>query len=152
MITVVSKPRNCIIVKIWMAFCGFQGNEVITLKEQHLLSKFSFIEAFFLFMKMGLVYNEKEFEKSLLKWLILPQCHSKDLKNTSDPTMYIFTGLTPLLSVWNQVKWHHTEYNEIDLVFTQHHVTPINMYYHLLKCKNQGETLHVKSSFAIKSM
>lgn len=26
-----------------------------------------FIEVFFLFMKMGFMYNEKEFEKSLLK-------------------------------------------------------------------------------------
>lgn len=53
-----------------MAFCGFQGNEVITLKEQHLLSKFStnalcFHWSIFSVHENDAMYNEKEFEQSL---------------------------------------------------------------------------------------
>lgn len=58
-----------------MAFCGFQGNEVITLKEQHLLSKFSTNALCFQWRIFSVhendayVYNEKEYEKKSVKMI-----------------------------------------------------------------------------------
>lgn len=78
-----------------MAFCRFQGNGVITLKEQHLLSKFStnalcFHWSIFSVHENKAALIEKNSKRVCKNDQFYHNAIPRTFKNTNDPTMYIY--------------------------------------------------------------